>query len=209
MKRIIIPILCLLAAAFSAGAQTQQKQVRPFVDLGVGYSYVNDNGYGEPEPGMGQSLSVGVDIRMNNDWSISPSVGGILMLGDAWHLLRGYDGCDYDIISMVDCSVLAKYHFDAGGCNYAFGFGPALYFNASDEHYYIDYDPYDPRAGLPKNKKADIGIRLAFDNELSQHWYLGLQANAGLRNMMIQYPECGIEGSKHLFTALVKFGYKF
>lgn len=209
MKKITAVLACLLATALFADAQTEQKKVRPFIELGAGLSYVTNNGYDESVTGMGLSLSGGLDIRVNDKWSISPSVGHIDMIGDAWYFFRGYIGADYDCVSMFDCSLLASYHFISEGAGYVFGLGPALFLTNGDERYYIDADPSDPRAGLKKNHKTDIGIRMSFAREFGKHWYLGVQANAGLRNMMIQYPDCGIDGSKHLFTALFTAGFKF
>lgn len=203
-------ILCIAAAlAVSVLALNAQKKVRPFIELGAGVSYETCNGYGEPVSGLSTSLSAGLDIMLNENWSIMPTIGQYDYTGNPKEVFQGYEGVDYDIISMFSCAVLGNYHFDVNGKKFIVGLGPALYFIENTDKYYIDWDPNDPRAGLAKNKSKDWGLRASFARDLRKHWTIGINGNIGLGNVLIQYPDLGITGNNHLFSLNGFVAFKF
>lgn len=202
-------ILATLLAVIIFGAQASaqnEKKVTPVIEIGAGLSVEADSGYGECVKGLSTELSLGLDIRIDDKWSVMPQIGLNAMLGDAWYLFRGYVGADYDVFSFFNASVLGRYRLEDG---LAIGFGPAVYITEGKTTYYIDANPSDPRVGLVKIKPWDIGLRASLTKDYGKHWSIGVLANAGLRDMLYQYPDVGITGHTHLFSLCLTVGYRF
>ena len=204
-KMTLILTVCAIAMHVPSMAQSVKK-LTPVVEMGAGLSIENKSGYGETVYGLATMISVGLDIRVDEKWSIMPSVGHNTMFGDAIQLFSGAIGSDFDVFDFFNAAILGRLHSDGG---ITIGFGPVAFLRAHHSTYYIDWDPDDPRNGLEKIKPWDLGLRATFDKELSRHWTLGAQFNAGLRNMMIQYPSAGISGTMHLFSLTFTAGYRF
>lgn len=182
------------------------KKVTPVLEIGAGLSVEADSGYDERVRGLATELCFGLDIRLDDNWSVMPQIGHNIMFGDAWYLFRGYVGADFDVYSFINASVLGRYRFDDG---VAIGFGPAIYITEGKETYYIDADPSDPRNSLVKIKPWDVGLRAALTKDYGKHWRIGAVANIGLRDMLYKYPEAGITGHTHLYSLCVTAGFRF
>lgn len=204
MKRALIVIFAVLCSA-SLHAQ-EGKKVTPVLEIGTGLSVEANSGYGECVKGLATELSFGLDIRLDEKWSMMPQIGHNIMFGDAWYLFRGYIGADYDVFSFYNASILGRYKLDDG---IAVGFGPAVFITEGESTYYIDADPSDPRNSLVKIKPWDFGFRASLTNEFGKHWRLGVLANIGLRDMLYQYPDFGITGHTHLFSLCITAGFRF
>ena len=204
MKRISVVLLAVLCSV-TINAQEARK-VTPVLEIGTGLSVEANSGYGECVKGLATELSFGLDIRLDEKWSMMPQIGHNIMFGDAWYLFRGYIGADYDVLSFYNASVLGRYKLDDG---VAVGFGPAVFITEGESTYYIDADPSDPRGGLVKIKPWDFGFRAALTNDYGKHWRLGVLANVGLRDMLYQHPDVGITGHTHLFSLCITGGFRF
>lgn len=202
---ILTTLLSVSIFGLSANAQNEKK-VTPVLEIGAGLSVEADSGYGECVKGLATELSFGLDIRLDDNWSVMPQIGHNIMFGDAWYLFRNYIGADYDVFSFFNASVLGRYRFDDG---VAVGFGPAIYITEGKAAYYIDADPSDPRDGLVKIKPWDFGLRAALTKDYGKHWRIGALANVGLRDMLYQYPDVGITGHTHLFSFCFTAGFRF
>ncbi len=205
IRIILATILSVTIFGFSANAQNEKK-ITPVLEIGAGLSLEAKSGYGEYVKGLATELSFGLDIRLDDKWSVMPQIGHNLMIGDAWYLIRGYIGADYDVYSFYNAAVLGRYWF---GNRLAIGFGPAVYITGGKYTYYIDADPSDPRSGLVKIKPWDFGLRAAFTKDYGKHWRIGALANVGLRDMLYQYPDVGITGHTHLFSLYFIAGFRF
>lgn len=204
MKRTLVIIFAVLCSA-SLHAQ-EGKKVTPVLEIGTGLSVEANSGYGERVKGLATVFNLGLDINLDEKWSVMPQIGHNTMIGDAWYLFRGYIGADYDVFSFFNAAVLGQYKLDDG---FAVGFGPAFYITEGKETYYIDADPFDPRNGLVKIKPWDFGLRASLTQDYGKHWRIGALANVGLRDMLNQYPDVGITGHTHLFSICITCGFRF
>lgn len=204
MRKTVIIILLLVGTVLS-NAQNGKKII-PVLEIGTGLSVEAYSGYGERVNGLATELSFGLEIRLYDKWSVMPQIGHNTMFGDAWHLFRNYVGADFDVYSFYNAAVLGRYKLDDG---VAIGFGPAISITEGEPTYYIDADPFDPRAGLVKIKPCDFGLRAALTKDYGEHWRIGALANVGLRNMLYQYPNVGITGHTHLFSLCLTIGFRF
>lgn len=204
MKRISIVLFAVLCSV-TINAQ-EVKKVTPVLEIGAGLSLEANSGYGECVKGLATEFSFGLDIRLDDKWSVMPQIGHNIMFGDAWYLFRGYIGADYDVYSFYNASILGRYKLDNG---VAVGFGPAIYITEGKDTYYIDADPSDPREGLVKIKPWDFGLRAALTKDYGKHWRIGALANVGLRDMLYQYPDVGITGHTRLFSLCFTAGFRF
>lgn len=202
---ILATLLSVIFFGVSASAQNEKK-VTPVLEIGAGLSVEAYSGYGECVKGLATELGFGLDIRLDDKWSVMPQIGHNIMFGDAWYLFRGYVGADYDVFSFYNAAVLGRFKLNDG---VAIGLGPAVYITEGKSTYYIDADPSDPRDGLVKIKPWDIGLRAALTKDYGRHWRIGALANVGLRNMLCQYPDVGIAGRTHLFSLCVTAGFRF
>lgn len=204
MKRISIVLFAVLCSV-TINAQ-EVKKVTPVLEIGAGLSVEANSGYGECVKGLATEFSFGLDIRLDDKWSVMPQIGHNIMFGDAWYLFRGYIGADYDVYCFYNASILGRYKLDNG---VAVGFGPAIYITEGKDTYYIDADPSDPREGLVKIKPWDYGLRVALTKDYGKHWRIGALANVGLRDMLYQYPDVGITGHTRLFSLCFTAGFRF
>ncbi len=204
MKRLVVILFAVLCSA-SVIAQNE-KAVVPVLEVGAGLSLEVLSGYGELMPGLATELNFGLEIRVDDKWSVMPQIGHNTMIGAAWYLFLGYVGGDIDVYSFFNTAVLGRYKLDDG---LALGFGPAFYITEGEDTYYIDSNPFDPRAGLVKIKPWDFGLRATVTKDYGEHWRIGALANVGLRNMLIQYPDVGISGHTYLFSYCFTAGFRF
>lgn len=204
MKRIIFVLFIVLCSA-SLHAQSEKK-VTPVLEVGAGLSVKTNSGYGESVNGLATELTLGLEIRLDDKWSVMPQIGHNLMLNDLKTLFADYIGSDPDYFSFYNAAVLGRYKLEDG---VAIGFGPAVYITEDRDTYYIDANPSDPRNGLAKLKPWDFGLRATLTKDCGKHWRIGALVNVGLRNMLCQYPDAGVTGSTHLYSLCFTVGFRF
>lgn len=204
MKRILIAFFAILCSA-SLHAQSEKK-VTPVLEIGAGLSVKTNSGYGESVNGLATEFTLGLEIRLDDKWSVMPQIGHNLMLNDLKTLFADYIGSDPDYFSFYNAAVLGRYKLEDG---VAIGFGPAVYITEDRDTYYIDANPSDPRNGRAKIKPWDFGLRATLTKDCGKHWRIGALANVGLRNMLCQYPDAGVTGSTHLYSLCFTVGFRF
>ena len=132
-------------------------------------------------------ISYGLDIRLGGPWSLMPGAG---LRGDVQSfMLVGSIGGDVDLLGSLDAFCSLRYHLDAGGVGIIFGLGPDVSYIFYQSPYYIDADPGDPLNGKDKFYHFDYAVQPSITFRAGKHWQWGLEANLGVRNMRIPYPQ--------------------
>ena len=207
MKRILITLLALMVTQ-SGWAQEQRvgKRVESNLMFGGGL-FLETGSLGIHEsPGAALQLSYGLDVRLNEHWSVMPGAGVRAQRLEINHI--GWIGGDPDGMGVIDFSCLARYHFHAEGTDMVVGLGPLLSLFSQDT-YYIDADPWDPLNSKAKWNRWWIGLKPSLVFQTGKHWQWGLEANIGLRNQMRQYPEYHKTGGKYCHNLMVTCGWRF
>nr|MCR5548227.1 PorT family protein [Bacteroidales bacterium] len=186
MKRIVIIALALLIGA-SARSQGTTKLLESNFMIGAGLFGETGNRARDVFPGAVLRLSYGLDVRIGENWSVMPGAGLRTQHGNVNML--GALGADFDDMSMADVFCQARYHFEADGIAMVVYAGPQFSYMVSNDRYYIDADPSDPRNGKEKFKTWDIALQPGIIFRSGKHWQWGFEASVGLRNMRRQYPE--------------------
>ena len=158
-------------------------------------------------PGAVLRLSYGLDVRLNEKWSIMPGAGLRAQLGDIRHFM--WIGGDPDGMAMADVFVVGRYHFVSDGTRIVVGLGPALSYMVSPDTYYIDADPSDPLNNKEKFERFDLGLQPSVMFLHGKHFQWGFEGSIGLLNAMRQYPEYNRQGSIHLHYLAVTCGWHF
>ena len=208
MKRFLYVLTTILVSVTASAQQnTAWKRLESNFQLGGGLFL--DSGYlaREENPGAVIRLSYGLDIRVNDQWSVMPGAGLRAQLSQIDHFMAV--GNDPDGMSLADIFVTARYHFDSDGTRMVVGLGPALSFMTSADTYYVDADPSDPLNGKEKFKRYDIGLQPSITFLRGKHFQWGFEGSIGLLNAMRQYPEYNRTGSVHLHYLAVTCGWHF
>lgn len=208
MKRFLYVLTTILVSVTASAQQnTAWKRLESNFQLGGGLFL--ESGYlaREENPGAVIRLSYGLDIRVNDQWSVMPGAGLRVQLSQIDHFMAV--GNDPDGMSLADIFVTARYHFDSDGTRMVVGLGPALSFMTSADTYYVDADPSDPLDGKEKFKRYDIGLQPSITFLRGKHFQWGFEGSIGLLNAMRQYPEYNRTGSVHLHYLAVTCGWHF
>ena len=200
MKRIFFIMLALMAVIT---ARAQESNVM----IGAGLFGETGNQARDVFPGAVLRLSYGLDVRLDDRWSVMPGAGIRSQLGEVNHI--GYVGGDPEGMSMADVFCQARYRFESEGIGMVVGLGPQFSYMVSPDTYYIDADPNDPRSGKEKFKSWDIGLQPSLVFRSGKHWQWGFEASVGLRNMLRQYPAYDVTGSVHLHDLMFLCGWRF
>ena len=209
MKKHILLVSALLFLAVGVAAQEKQsfRRVEFHLQLGGGLFLESGAGAKDQNPGLVTRQSVGVDIRLNEKWSIMPGFGYRDEMGDYAHF--SWDGNDPDYLDLFDFSVVGRYHLGTNANRFVLGLGPAFSYVNSSGTYYIDADPNDPRGGKVKFNKFDIGLQPSVCFLFWKHFQIGLEGNIGLLNMRRQYPQYNITSSTRLHYLALMCGVHF
>ena len=112
MKRPIITIALLAISVCMVSAQENPswKRLENNIMLGGGlFLESGSQSYGN-NPGAVLRLSYGLDVRLNETWSVMPGAGIRAQLGDIRHFMC--IGGAPDGMAMADVFVVGRYHFD-------------------------------------------------------------------------------------------------
>ena len=209
MKKLLLISVALLAF-MSASAQENPggKKLQNYIQFGAGAFTEAGYGFWEVNPGAVLRMSYGLDIMLDDKWSVMPGLGSIIQMGPVTAFYS--DGGDPDGMCMADVFCVARYHFQSGdGINTIVGIGPQVSFMTLKDKYFVDADPWEPISGKPKFKDWDIGLQPSVVFLTRKHFHWGFEANFGLRNMRIQYPEYNRTGHTHFIDLMVTCGWHF
>ncbi len=203
MKRILFSFL--LFAAILPGFAQESRRPSHEIQLSAGtYSY----GSGVQEYFqlglLSMRLSYGLDIPVAENWSVIPEIGAKFYWEGVFAI--GAVGADFDGFTYWDLTVSGRYHTADG---IILGLGPMLSYARRQDHYYIDADPWDPLNGQPKNTRFNLSLRPSVLFGCGKHWHLGAEAEIGLTNAMVQYPELHHTGTRHLHALRFVACYRF
>ena len=209
MKKIIIAIAFLALAAGLASAQDGRpfKRLENNFMLGGGLFLESGSWSGGNNPGLGLRVSYGLDVRLDDRWSVMPGAGLRDQLGDIRHYM--WVGGDPDGMSMADFFVIGRYHFESEGDRIVVGFGPSVSYMVSKDTYYVDADPMDPLNGKEKFNRFDLAVQPSVMFLHGKHFQWGLEGSVGLLNAMRQYPEYRRTGSISLHYLALTCGWHF
>ena len=209
MRKFVFAATLLLLPLFPASAQQTQsgKRLESNFQIGAGlFVETGTNGW-EEFPGAVLRLSYGLDVRLNDRWSVMPGIGIRGQQGEIHHL--GWVGGDPDGMTQTDVFVVARYRTEADGSRMILGIGPAFSYMIGPDTYYIDADPNDPLNGKEKFTRYDLGLQPSITFPRGKHFQWGLEAHIGLLNTLRQYPEYHRTGSIHLHYLAVTCGWHF
>lgn len=209
MKKIIIAIAFLALAAGLASAQDDRafKRLENNFMLGGGLFLESGSWSGGNNPGLVLRVSYGLDVRLDDRWSVMPGAGLRDQLGDIRHFM--WVGGDPDGMSMADFFVIGRYHFESEGDRIVVGFGPSVSYMVSKDTYYVDADPMDPLNGKEKFNRFDLAVQPSVMFLHGKHFQWGLEGSVGLLNAMRQYPEYRRTGSIRLHYLALTCGWHF
>lgn len=166
-------------------------------------------------PGLALRASYGLDIRLDESWSVMPGIGTTIMIADicSYHWddgsLYAPEGADTDIYPCVDVFCDARYRIKGDGPRVVVGLGPGLSYARDKDTYYIDADPSDPRNLDQKFKQFGIWLRPSVMFEFGKHLKLGLEGNIGLNNMRVPHPEHNITKPTGFSNYMIVVGFGF
>ena len=209
MKKIIIAIAFLALAAGLASAQDDRpfKRLENNFMLGGGLFLESGSWSGGNNPGLVLRVSYGLDVRLDDRWSVMPGAGLRDQLGDIRHYM--WVGGDPDGMSMADFFVIGRCHFESEGDRIVVGFGPSVSYMVSKDTYYVDADPMDPLNGKEKFNRFDLAVQPSVMFLHGKHFQWGLEGSVGLLNAMRQYPEYRRTGSIRLHYLALTCGWHF
>ncbi|MBO7480308.1 MAG: outer membrane beta-barrel protein [Bacteroidales bacterium] len=209
MKKLIATVVLTVMSVCLASAQNVQPAKRLESNFQVGAGLFLESGlYARYQnPGAVLRLSYGLDIRLDDRWSVMPGLGIRAQVSDIENL--GALGVDLDELAYADAFLTARYHIEANRSHIVLGLGPALSYAIHQDTYYIDADPFGPLNGKVKFNRIDVGLQPSVTFQPRAHFQWGLEANVGLLNSMIQYPEYNRTGSIHLHYIALTCGWHF
>lgn len=190
--------VAIFAVNFSGFSSAQTKKFDHNIQLGAGISGSN-SGY----VGLATKLSYGLDIAISPSWSIMPSIGHQILNEYIFHY--GMVGGDYDIFEMATFSIAPRFHKDG----VIIGLGPYCSWIHDGDTYYIDADPSDPLNNKTEIGSFDYGIQPSISFDVRKHWRFGVEAEIGLPNVMIQYPEYKMTGTRRLKAIMATACFHF
>lgn len=191
MKRLI---LLLLAATFAFHLSARPPHVEHNLTIGMGtYTYGGDYLELVRTGHLAGRLSYGLDIYCSERWSVMPELGGKFYWEGVFAI--GAVGADFNSFSYLDFTVSARCHLEDG---LILGLGPMLSYTWTPDKYYIDADPTDPLNRKAKNTPFNLSLRPSLTFAAAGRWRFGVEAEIGLLNAMVQYPEYNRTGNRHI-----------
>ena len=208
MKKILFPIIAILFVQILSAQET--KRLENNILLGSGVFLESGPRAEEYSPGLVFRLSYGLDIRLNERWSVMPGAGLRGQGGPVRHIGRQYDGGNDDSMSLADFFIFGWFHvLKSEASPAAIGIAPVFSYMIDPDEYYIDADPDHPLSGRDKFNRMDIGIRPSIRFFTGKHFQWGLEGQIGLMNALRQYPEYNRTDTSRLHYVAVTCGWHF
>ena len=211
VKKCIYLIIALsfipLTTAFAQESRLSGKRLQNSFQITGGLFSESGSMAHDVFPGVILRFSYGLDIKINNDWSIMPGAGIRSQVGEVNHL--GWIGGDPDTMGMADFYCQARYHLQADGTWMSIGLGPQISYMTEPDTYYIDADPNDPLNGKEKFTRWSFSIFPSITFLEGKHFQWGFEGNIGLSNSMKQYPQLKRTGSIRFQYIALTCGWHF
>jgi len=206
MKKSLL-FLFAIAWSFIAFAQepASYKRLESNIQLAGGMFTESGNSAHDVFPGAVLRISYGLDVRLNENWSLMPGIGTRAQAAEINHI--GWVGGDPDSMEMIDFFCQGRYHFEADGTRMVAGFGPQLSYMNGMDWYYVDADPNDPIDGKDKFTRWSVSLLPSISFLQGKHFQWGFEASFGLSNSMKQYPEYNRTGTILLHYFAVTCGW--
>lgn len=211
MKKCFCFIIALsflsLTTVFAQESWLSGKRLQNYFQIAGGLFSESGSMAKDVFPGALLRFSYGLDIKLNNDWSIMPGAGIRGQVGEINHL--GWDGVNPDVMEMADFYCQARYHQQADGTRMIIGLGPQISYMTEPDTYYIDADPSDPLNGKEKFTRWSFSLLPSITFLQGKHFHWGFEASIGLSNSMKQYPELGRIGAIRFQSVALTCGWHF
>ena len=202
MKRLILLSLALALTGATLSAQALSRPEHN-IQLGLG-TFVYGGQHSLRNGQLAARLSYGLDIPVAGAWSVMPEVGVKLFQEGIFAI--GAVGADFDSFSYLDFTLSCRYRTPNG---LILGLGPMLSYTWHPGRYYVDADPNDPLNRKAKNKPFNLSLRPGIYWDAGRRWRFGVEAELGVLNTMVQYPELNRTGSKHIHAIRFVTGLHF
>jgi hypothetical protein len=202
MKKIIL-LLTFVFLGF-VWASAQEAGVRHEIALSGGVFL--ESGTDAQSPGVALRFRYGVDIPLENGWSVMPGAGVRTQFADIRHVnnqLDGYPNQDYLYYADVFCQI--RYQISGINIPVVFGLGPIMSVALTKTK--LGITPDGP-SGLDKYHMLDLGLYPNLSFYLGGHWLVGLEAIVGLRNMRVHHDD-NDKSSTFMNMAGISIGYRF
>jgi len=204
----IIALLFLSFATASAqGNRLSDKRLQNSFQIAGGLFSESGSMANDVFPGAILRFSYGLDIRLDDNWSIMPGAGIRGQVAEIHHL--GWVGGDPDAMEMADLFCQVRNHLEADGTRMIIGQGPQISYMTEPDTYYIDADPNDPLNRKEKFTRWSFSIFPSITFLQGKHFQWGLEGNIGLSNSMKQYPELKRTGSIRFQYIALTCGWLF
>ncbi len=208
MKKYFLFLLAITCSFIALSQETgPYKRLESNLQMGAGLFTESGNSANDVFPGGVLRISYGLDIRVNERWSLMPGAGIRTQIGELNHI--GWVGGDPDSMGMVDVFCQGRCHLKGGRTRMVVGFGPQLSYMTEMDTYYNDADPNDPLGGKDKFTRWSVGLLPSVSFLHGKHFQWGFEASVGLSNSMIQYPEYNRTGSIVFHYCAVTCGWRF
>ena len=194
MKGMLIWAALLVAVVTSAQEKQAWKRFENNIQLGGGLFLESGKNASEQNPGLTVRISYGMDIRLNEQWSVMPGVGFTGFRGQLAERLKGGLGGFSHAGGLVDLFVSTRYHIVLNRSGIVLGLGPSLSYMALQKQYHLpsapnEYDDDDKVNHKDVFNPITLGLMPSIILQHGKHFQWGLEANIGLTNAMRQYPE--------------------
>jgi len=204
MKKLLLPFIVLLFSSTVALNAQNQKRIEHVLEVGGGLSWNDDD---TDRAGIAASVSYGMDVRLNNRFSVMPMIGYRVTSEGA--IRSGWDGVSLNDFSFVDFSVSCRYRVFNGKTPIVVGLGPYISWIADRDKYSNNCYPYGSIEGKKKLIKADIGLMPSVSFDLTPNFSLGAKMNLSLIDTSEHYREIDFQEERYLVTAESFLRFRF
>ena len=202
---LLVAVSVLVGMGAAAQEQGSYKRLENNIQLTDG-AFFETGTSATREVGLVLRVSYGLDIRLNESWSVMPGAGARLSTS-ALPLPRSGGGVD--VVGFADVFCTVRYHLGVGKTGIVLGLGPALSFMVVPDYYHINDDPYDPLQQKEKFNRFDVGLQPSILFRHGNHFQWGVEASFGLLNMRRQYPEHYVTGQCRFHYVALTCGWHF
>ena len=202
---LLVAVSLLIGLEAAAQETTSFKRLENNIQL-TGGAFFETGTAATKGVGMVLGVSYGLDVRLNESWSVMPGAG-VRFSTSALPLPR--DGGGVDAVGFADVFCSARYHLGAGKTGIVLGLGPAFSYMVIPDYYHFCDDPNHPLGHKEKFNRFDVGLQPSILFRHGNHFQWGVAANVVLLNMRRQYPEHSVTGHCRFHYVALTCGWHF